>query len=169
MGRTSIQVSDELADELYDRKGRGESYEDVIWRLIDRADATSSADGHQREQTDPADSTTAAPDTADTGERFDELDFPTTIPSWEEAISAIEAAEAYLRAEKAATKAEIVRNVMPDNSVGYDVEGALEKLESDNRYRGAWWRRVVRPGLAVIEDVEKPETGESEWKVSTDE
>lgn len=38
MGRTSIQVSDELADELYDRKQRGESYEDVIWRLIEIAD-----------------------------------------------------------------------------------------------------------------------------------
>jgi len=36
MGRTSIQVSDELADELHDRKDRGESYEDVIWRLIER-------------------------------------------------------------------------------------------------------------------------------------
>jgi len=34
MGRTSIQVSDELADELHSRKDRGESYEDVIWRLI---------------------------------------------------------------------------------------------------------------------------------------
>ena len=39
MGRTSIQVSDELADELHDRKDRGDSYEDVIWRLIETADA----------------------------------------------------------------------------------------------------------------------------------
>ncbi len=38
MGRTSIQVSDELADELYERKERGESYEDVIWRLMEEAD-----------------------------------------------------------------------------------------------------------------------------------
>ena len=38
MGRTSISCSDELADELYDRKKRGESYEDVIWRLIEQAD-----------------------------------------------------------------------------------------------------------------------------------
>lgn len=38
MGRTSIQVSDELADELYERKGRGESYEDVIWRLMEESD-----------------------------------------------------------------------------------------------------------------------------------
>ena len=35
MGRTSIQVSDELADELHARKSRGESYEDVIWQLIE--------------------------------------------------------------------------------------------------------------------------------------
>lgn len=38
MGRTTIQVSEELADELHSRKGRGDSYEDVIWGLIDRAD-----------------------------------------------------------------------------------------------------------------------------------
>jgi predicted CopG family antitoxin len=35
MGRTTIQVSDELADELHSRKSRGDSYEDVIWRLIE--------------------------------------------------------------------------------------------------------------------------------------
>jgi predicted CopG family antitoxin len=38
MGDTSIRVSDELADELFERKQRGESYEDVIWRLIEEAD-----------------------------------------------------------------------------------------------------------------------------------
>jgi len=35
---TSIRVSEELADELHDRKDRGDSYEDVIWRLIEVAD-----------------------------------------------------------------------------------------------------------------------------------
>lgn len=34
MGDTSIRISEDLADELYERKSRGESYEDVIWRLI---------------------------------------------------------------------------------------------------------------------------------------
>lgn len=38
MGRTTIQVSDELADELHDHKERGDSYEDVIWRLLDEND-----------------------------------------------------------------------------------------------------------------------------------
>jgi predicted CopG family antitoxin len=36
--RTSISVSDKLADELYDRKRRGDTYEDVIWRLIEEND-----------------------------------------------------------------------------------------------------------------------------------
>ncbi|ELY41668.1 hypothetical protein [Halalkalicoccus jeotgali] len=38
MARTSISVSEKLADELYDRKKRGESYEDVIWRLIEESE-----------------------------------------------------------------------------------------------------------------------------------
>jgi len=35
MTDTSIRVSEELADELHERKARGDSYEDVIWRLIE--------------------------------------------------------------------------------------------------------------------------------------
>jgi len=41
MGRTTIQVTDELADELHSRKSRGETYEEVIWRLISAADEGS--------------------------------------------------------------------------------------------------------------------------------
>lgn len=37
MTRTTIQVSEELADELHGRKDRGDSYEDVIWQLIEEA------------------------------------------------------------------------------------------------------------------------------------
>lgn len=36
--RTTISVSYDLADELHERKSRGESYEKVIWRLIEEAD-----------------------------------------------------------------------------------------------------------------------------------
>lgn len=38
MSDTSIRVSEELADELHSRKNRGDSYEDVIWRLLENAD-----------------------------------------------------------------------------------------------------------------------------------
>jgi len=38
MTDTSIRVTHDLADELHDRKDRGDSYEDVIWELIEEAD-----------------------------------------------------------------------------------------------------------------------------------
>ena len=42
---TSIRVTEELADELHSRKSRGESYEDVIWKMIEaEADSTGEAD-----------------------------------------------------------------------------------------------------------------------------
>lgn len=34
---TSIEVSQELADHLYQLKNRGDSYDDVIWRLLGEA------------------------------------------------------------------------------------------------------------------------------------
>jgi hypothetical protein len=47
-----------------------------------------------------------------------------------------------------ATKDEIVRAVMPEHSLGYRVDDAIEKLDTEGeRYRGAWWRRVIKPGL----------------------
>lgn len=39
-------MSVELADELHGRKRRGDSYEDVIWRLIEEADANDERHGH---------------------------------------------------------------------------------------------------------------------------
>jgi len=34
MGKTTIEVADNTADELHDMKNRGDSYDDVIQRLI---------------------------------------------------------------------------------------------------------------------------------------
>lgn len=41
---TSIRVSEELANELFDRKQRGEAYEDVIWRLLGEPGITITYD-----------------------------------------------------------------------------------------------------------------------------
>ena len=40
---TSIRVSEGLADELYQRKGRSKSYEDFIWELLEEVDSNESA------------------------------------------------------------------------------------------------------------------------------
>lgn len=45
-----------------------------------------------------------------------------------------------------------------------DVDEALAKIETGDRYRGAWWRRIVKPGLEALDDVQKPARGQSEWK-----
>lgn len=44
-----------------------------------------------------------------------------------------------------------------------DVDVALEKVEAGERFRGAWWRKVVKPGLEALDDVQNPSRGGSEW------
>lgn len=47
MADTSIRVSEELADELYNRKGRGTSYEEFLWELLERVDQSGEAEGQE--------------------------------------------------------------------------------------------------------------------------
>jgi len=68
----------------------------------------------------------------------------------------------------AASMREIVAAVHPDHPLGYDVDAALAKVEAGERYRGAWWRRIVKPGLETFDDVEKPARGASEWRYTGD-
>ena len=49
---------------------------------------------------------------------------------------------------------------MSDLWLGYDVP----ELDPGDRYRGAWWRRVVKPGLKALPDVEAPSRGASDWR-----
>jgi hypothetical protein len=78
---------------------------------------------------------------------------------------AVSAAFGYLANAGQATKGQIVLATMPENPLGYDVDGAREKVEAKGeRFRGAWWRRVVKPGLEALPDVEKPSGGQSEWR-----
>lgn len=139
---TTIQVSEALADELYARKGRGETYEDVIWRLID----------------DKGESETRTRDTARAEPEAVSIDLPSTVDA-EAAREAIAAAVAYIERERGATKGELVAEVMPGHALGYEVPDL-----DDGRYRGAWWRRVIKPGLEAEARVAKPKPGQSEWR-----
>lgn len=58
----------------------------------------------------------------------------------------------------------LVADVMPAHPVGYDVP----ELEPGERYRGGWWRLVVKPGLEALPDVEAPPRGASDWRCSRD-
>lgn len=74
--------------------------------------------------------------------------------------AAVLAARDYLRKHDTATMRELVTEVMPEHPVGYDVP----ELEPGDRYRGAWWRRVVKPGLQALSEVESPSRGASDWR-----
>lgn len=71
----------------------------------------------------------------------------------------IAAAVGHILDHGGATKRELVAEVMPAHSLGYDVPD----LDS-GRYRGAWWRKIVRPGLKADDRVVKPPRGASEWR-----
>ncbi len=63
------------------------------------------------------------------------------------ATKAIDAAVSAIETEGSLPKREIVRRVMPEYPLKYDYEKVRRKLENGDRYRGAWWRKVIKPGL----------------------
>lgn len=92
------------------------------------------------------------------------VEFPNTVDR-EAGEAAIEAAVAYIEEHGEATKKDLVQAVMPEHSLGYDTEKAIDQVETPGeRFRGAWWRRVVKPGLDAHSDVAKPGPQAAEWR-----
>ena len=96
-------------------------------------------------------------------DRVSGVEFPGTKDP-EECIEAVRAAYEYLQEHRKATMREFVQEVMPEHPCGYDVPN----LEPGERYRGAWWRKVVKPGLTALPDVESPPSGGSDWTYTGD-
>lgn len=90
---------------------------------------------------------------------LDSVDFPQSKDRMD-CVQAVQAARDFLRSDGPATMREIVTTVGGEHPIGYDVPE-----EIDGRYRGAWWRNVVKPGLEALPDVQKPTGGASEWRV----
>jgi hypothetical protein len=140
----------------------------TVWWLVDERDV-SDTDRRSPPTADPApvdeehDTPPEAPESDAVDDALEDVDFPAGRER-EACSAAVYAARDYLRDHGPATKREIVAEVMPEHPLGYDVDGALEKVEAGDRYRGAWWRRVVKPGLKALPDVEAPARGASEWR-----
>lgn len=83
-----------------------------------------------------------------------DVEFPESVDR-DAAIETVRAASAVVHESGPVSKGDLVAAVMPDHALGYDVDAALAKVEaSGERYRGAWWRKVVKPGLGALDDVE---------------
>jgi hypothetical protein len=129
--------------------------------LLDRAEDSppQTPDSHAEER---AAEPPTEPETGE-GEILDGVDFPAGRDR-EECVEAVLAARDYLRENGKASMREFVREVMPDHPLGYDVP----QLEAGERYRGAWWRRIIKPGLSALPDVKSPAPGQSEWRYVAD-
>lgn len=94
------------------------------------------------------------------GDALDAVEFPGGRDR-DDCLAAIYTAREYLREHGPASMREIVTDVMPEHPLGYDV---VDDLEPGDRYRGAWWRKVVRPGLKALDDVDAP-AGGGKWRI----
>lgn len=110
--------------------------------------------------TDSADESGREPGVTPTEGQADALDAVEFPRERSACVAAVDAAAEYIREHGSATMRELVADVMPAHPVGYDVPD----LSPGDRYRGAWWRKVVKPGLEAREDVEKPPRGGSKWR-----
>lgn len=161
MGRTTIQVSEQLADELHDRKERGESYEDVIWRLI-----------HDKER--------VAEDLP--GEGGGVYERATESESEPEPIAEPdrEAVDREQLREEVAGSGELAQARAGEILKMYDLlreEGEAEKTDllevvdvdaTGYADRESVWANMVkgRDTLRALPGVEKPSTGRTQWRYS---
>jgi hypothetical protein len=125
MGRTTIQVDDETADLLWARKTRGESYDDVVRRLLA---ATDGRDGGATLKGATDGPTGSLPDSV-----------PATVDD-AAARAAIDAAVELVRERGPIQRAAIAEALADQHALGYEIE----QVESR---KGAWWRKTIRPGL----------------------
>jgi hypothetical protein len=172
--RTTVEVSLETWQRLNERKNRpGESFDEVIAELLDSAESVDDdPNGRVTPKNTPTDDTTPA-STSDEAPRddapassssadvdvLDAMDIPQGKDP-EACRDALYAVRDYLEEHGPASRREIVTAVMPDHPLGYDVPD----LETGDRFRGAWWRRIIQPGLRTLDDVEYREN-HSDYRV----
>lgn len=152
MADTSIAVSDEVWGELHRRKQRGDTFDDVLRRELDLGHDEQAGEQKNRQSLEHLENGTLAPKVPD--------EIPNRI-SDESAADAIAAAVAFIEDQNGASMREIVSEVMPEHDLGYDVP----ELQEGDRYRGSWWRNVIKPALEQEPSVEKPDNPSSPWKV----
>jgi len=171
---------------LYDqgRVDKRKTGRTTVWWRADDVDGPQDADGHggardgqQHAESAPEPSTgptanTDAGDGQDAGSAdataLEDVGFPGGRDR-DECVAAVHAACDYLREHGGASMRELVVDVMPEHPVGYDAEKDVARInDRDARNRSTWWRKVVRPGLEALDDVEKPPQGASEWEYTGD-
>jgi predicted CopG family antitoxin len=149
---TTIQIKVTTWQALNSRKLPDDSFDDVIQKLLQDAEDSEPSKDHE---------TTATIEPAESNAK--EIQLPDDVPNRideTEARATIRAAVQFIQENNGATKRELVENVMPDHPLGYE----LPELAEGERFRGAWYRRVVKPGLSKSAVIKKPKPSESTWR-----
>jgi hypothetical protein len=170
--RTALHHLNKLEDQ--DRVSSRKIGPAKVWRVDDEQTPSERRERGVTPSEDTDDGTDAhdGASTGTTRERsaavsLDDVDFPDSR-NRADCLAAVDTARAYLKEHGGGTMRDLVTDVMPMHSLGYDVDAALDKIEAGERYRAGWWRLVVRPGLKAAPDIEKPPRGGSEWTYTGD-
>lgn len=174
---TTISVPEDVADELYARKGRGESYADVIWRLLEGASegAESVEESPDREvvskgvevddvQEEGVDDVEGLDD--DLAALVDEVGsdvLPGSGTKLGARRAALVAVVEYLCEHGSGTPEEFRTEVYPDHSAYY--------TEGEDPAR-SWWKNCIYKGLsALAERSEEIEAADSSgvWRYAPSE
>ena len=134
--QSSLDASSGLVDFSERLEHPGEI--DFEERLAQRENVDDDA-GHQEESDDD-----------DLVDELTDVEFPSSRTR-EECIEVVRAARDYLRDVPSASMRDFVNDVLPEHPIGYEVV----TLDEGERYRGAWWRKVVRPGLEAAPGVRR--------------
>jgi len=151
MGDTSIRVSEELADELYSRKGRGTSYEDFIWQLLDRVD--EPAREHASSGGEPPE-----PEPTPTGGVAD--------PHREQLRDALAGSGDLVerRADAVLAMYEVLRE--RGSAEKDELLDAVDVDAAEYASRDSVWSNMIKgkATLSALPGVETPPTGRTEWR-----
>lgn len=179
MSDTTISLPEEIADELYERKSRGESYADVIRELLEQDGEAESvperretstagkADASDRGDTTAGAAGTEAAEAQGDNDLIDAVAedvLPGTGAKLEERREALRATVRYLRNHGEATPNDFRTDVYPEHKAQYT---------NGNNPSRSWWKNCIYKGLAELADrsvaVEKADTsGTWSWVEGSD-
>jgi len=178
MADTTIRVSEELAEELYQRKGRTTSYEEYLWELLEKVDQYE-----ENSDTDDIAESGSSKDVAETVTSDGRTDTEAKEETYEELEERIDSPErvgeetrSQLREELAGSGDLLDARVEEILSM-YDYlweHGSAEKEDlldvvdvdaAGYASCGSVWSNMVKgkDTLRVLPGVEKPASGRSEW------
>lgn len=146
---TTIQISVQTWKDLNARKEPSDTFDDVIQDLLqdDSHDSPTETIAATEPQSDTA--TVTVPESVP--DRFDEREIRELIT----------AAIDFVKGKDGAPMREIVTTVGQEHPLDYDPPESLEKGE---RYRSAYWRKILKPALESSDEIRKPKPHESEWQ-----